>query len=152
MIVLTIYSLTTALSLSKTLKMVIQFLGHKATISVSTKSLQLCPNLCDPMNCSPSASSVHGTLQARILECIFMLSSGDLPNSGMELAFLRSPTLADRFFITSPPGKPNIVIKNAMSDDHFSMTGSTVGTNRQDYCIMELSSSSSRQLSRMIAL
>ena len=29
---------------------------------------QLCPALCDPMNCSPPDSSVHGILQARILE------------------------------------------------------------------------------------
>ena len=26
--------------------------------------------LCDPMDCSPSGSSVHGILQARILECV----------------------------------------------------------------------------------
>ena len=26
------------------------------------------PTLCDPMDCSPSGSSVHGILQARILE------------------------------------------------------------------------------------
>ena len=32
------------------------------------KSLQLCPTLCDPMDCSPPGSSVHGILQARILE------------------------------------------------------------------------------------
>ena len=29
---------------------------------------QLCLTLCDPMDCSPSGSSVHGILQARILE------------------------------------------------------------------------------------
>ena len=29
---------------------------------------QLCPTLCDPMDCSLPASSVHGILQARILE------------------------------------------------------------------------------------
>ena len=29
---------------------------------------QLCPTLCDPMDCSLSGSSVHGILQARILE------------------------------------------------------------------------------------
>ena len=29
---------------------------------------QLCPTLCDPTDCSPPGSSVHGTLQARILE------------------------------------------------------------------------------------
>ena len=32
------------------------------------KSLQLCPALCDPMDCSPPGSSVHRTLQARRLE------------------------------------------------------------------------------------
>ena len=32
------------------------------------ESLQSCPTLCDPMECSPPGSSVHGILQARILE------------------------------------------------------------------------------------
>ena len=31
---------------------------------------QLCPTLCDPMDCTPPGSSVHGILQARILECV----------------------------------------------------------------------------------
>ena len=30
-------------------------------------SLQLCPTLCDPMDCNLLGSSVHGILQARIL-------------------------------------------------------------------------------------
>ena len=30
--------------------------------------VQSFPDLCDPMDCSPSGSSVHGILQARILE------------------------------------------------------------------------------------
>ena len=34
------------------------------------KSLQSCSTLCDPMDCSPSGSSVHGIFQARILKCI----------------------------------------------------------------------------------
>ena len=29
---------------------------------------QLCPTLCNPMDCTPSGFSVHGILQARILE------------------------------------------------------------------------------------
>ena len=29
---------------------------------------QLCPTLCDHVDCSPLGSSVHGILQARILE------------------------------------------------------------------------------------
>ena len=33
------------------------------------------PTLCDPMNCSPPGSSVHGILQARIVEWVAMPSS-----------------------------------------------------------------------------
>ena len=31
---------------------------------------QLCLTLCDPMDCSPPGFSVHGILQARILEWV----------------------------------------------------------------------------------
>ena len=36
---------------------------------------QLCPTLCDPMNCGPPGSSAHGILQARVLEWVAMPSS-----------------------------------------------------------------------------
>ena len=36
------------------------------------KLLQLCPTLCDPMDCSLPGSSVHGILQARVLEWVAM--------------------------------------------------------------------------------
>ena len=42
---------------------------------VHAKLLQSCPALCDPMDCSPPGSSVHGILQARILQGIAMPSS-----------------------------------------------------------------------------
>ena len=42
---------------------------------VRAKLLQLCPILCGPMDCSLPGSSVHGILQARILEWIAMPSS-----------------------------------------------------------------------------
>ena len=35
-----------------------------------SEAAQSCPTLCDPMDCSLSESSVHGILQARILEWI----------------------------------------------------------------------------------
>ena len=35
---------------------------------VHAKSLQSCPTLCNPMDSSPPGYSVHGILQARILE------------------------------------------------------------------------------------
>ena len=34
------------------------------------KSLQSCPTLCDPVDCSPPGSSVHRSLQTRILKWI----------------------------------------------------------------------------------
>ena len=37
---------------------------------VGSKLLQLCPTLSDPMDCSLPDSSVHGILQARILEWV----------------------------------------------------------------------------------
>ena len=40
---------------------------------------QLCPVLCDPMDCSPQGSSVHGILQARILEWVAISSSRGSP-------------------------------------------------------------------------
>ena len=38
-----------------------------------------CPTLCDPIDCIPQGSSVHGVLQARILEWVAVPSSRDLP-------------------------------------------------------------------------
>ena len=33
---------------------------------------QLCPTLCDLMDCSPPGSSIHGVFQARVLEWVAM--------------------------------------------------------------------------------
>ena len=44
-------------------------------VATAAKSLQSCPTLCDPMDCILPGSSVHGVLQARILEWVAMLSS-----------------------------------------------------------------------------
>ena len=60
---------------------------HKKLIKWTTcrawaKTLQSCPTLCDPMDCSPSGSPVHGILQAWILEWGAISSSGDLPSQG----------------------------------------------------------------------
>ena len=54
------------------------------------KSLQLCPTLCHPMDCSPPGFSVHGMFQARTLKWVAISSPGDLPDSGVEP---RSPAL-----------------------------------------------------------
>ena len=39
-------------------------------VAAAAKSLQLCPTLCDPMDCSPLGFSVHGILQGRTLEWV----------------------------------------------------------------------------------
>ena len=39
-----------------------------------TNLLQSCPTLCDPLDCSPPGSSVHGILQERMLEWVAMPS------------------------------------------------------------------------------
>ena len=62
---------------------------------------QSCPTLCDPMDCSPPGSSLHGILQARILEWVAMRTSRDLPNPGIEPTSLMSPALTGGFFTTS---------------------------------------------------
>ena len=36
--------------------------------AAAAKSLQLCPTLCDPMDCSLPGSSIHGIFQATVLE------------------------------------------------------------------------------------
>ena len=45
------------------------FSGHvAAAAAAAAKSLQSCPTLSDPMDCSPPGSSIHGIFQARALE------------------------------------------------------------------------------------
>ena len=56
---------------------------------------QLCPALCDPIDCSPLSSSVHRIFQARILERV--------ADPGIESASLAPPALAGRFFTTVSP-------------------------------------------------
>ena len=41
-----------------------------AAAAAAAKSLQSCPTLCDPRDCSPPGSPIPGILQARILEWV----------------------------------------------------------------------------------
>ena len=53
----------------------IPFYKDTRHIGLQEKVAQSCPTLCDPMDCSLPGSSVHGILQARILEWVAMPSS-----------------------------------------------------------------------------
>ena len=56
---------------------------------------QLCLTLCDPMDCSPPGSSVHGIHQARILEWVAISFSRRIPDLGIEPM---SPALQADFY------------------------------------------------------
>ena len=71
---------------------------------VKVKVAQLCLTLCHPMDCCPPGSSVHGILQAKILEWYLFSSPRDLPNPGIEP---RSLALQAYSLPAEPPGKPN---------------------------------------------
>ena len=43
---------------------------HALSDAAAAKSLQSCPTVYDPMDCSPPGFSVHGILQARTLEWV----------------------------------------------------------------------------------
>ena len=60
---------------------------------VRATSLQLCLTPCEAMDCSLPGSSVHGILQARILE-------------GVATSLSCDSCIASGFFTAEPPGKP----------------------------------------------
>ena len=60
-------------------------------------------SLCNPMDFSPSVSSVHGILQARILEWVAMPSSRGFSQPRDRNQVSRTAGL---FFTAEPPGKP----------------------------------------------
>ena len=71
---------------------------------VHAKLLQSCLTLCIPMDCSPPGSSIHGILQAGILEWVAMPSRGS--SSPKDQTCLSCVScIADRFSTTEPPGK-----------------------------------------------
>ena len=68
---------------------------------------QLCLTLCDPMVYFQPDFSVHGILQARILEWFAIFFSRGSSNLGIELG---SPALQADSLLSEPPGKPNKAI------------------------------------------
>ena len=77
-------------------------MGMKVKVFVT----RWCSNLCVLVNRSLSGSSVHGILQARILEWVpIPFVPGDLPNPGIEP---RSPALQMDSLPAEPPEKPKM--------------------------------------------
>ena len=59
--------------------------------------------------------SVHGILQARILECVAFSFSRGSSDPGIKSATLASPALAGTFFTTEPPGSPSVCVSVCVS-------------------------------------
>ena len=76
---------------------------------------QSCLTFCDPLDCSPSGSSVHGILQARRLEWVAIFFSRGSSLSGIEP---RSPALLADSLPLGPPGK---CIRSNMGSGVFSI-------------------------------
>ena len=68
--------------------------------AAAAKLLQLCPTPCDPMDGSPSGSSVPGILQARTLEWVAISFSNACMHAK---SFQLRPTLCNPMD-SSPPG------------------------------------------------
>ena len=83
------------------LLIIFQCLVHSLIVVVVLVT-QSCPTLCDPINCIPPGSSVHGILQARILEWIvipFSRGSSQLRDT------TQVSCIASRFFTIWATGK-----------------------------------------------
>ena len=75
---------------------------------VCAKYLQLSPTLCNPMDCSPPGSTLHGILNWSELPC---LPPGDLPDPGIEsMSPASSAFQADSLPLTHQ-GSPHIYIQ-----------------------------------------
>ena len=76
---------------------------------------------------SPPVSSVHGLLQAKILEWVAFPSPGDLPHLRIEHS---SPPLAGRFFTTQPPGWPTDSYSEILTPNTVILGGRALGGNQ----------------------
>ena len=81
-----------------------------AYVCVHANLPQLCPTLCDIMACSPPGSSVHGILQARILEWVAMPPPADLPDPGIEPVSPATPALQVDSLPLSHQESPHVCI------------------------------------------
>ena len=81
-------------------------MGYPAYVCSVTQS---CPTLCNPMDCSPPGSSVHGILQVRILEWVATPSSRGSSQPGDRICISMSPALACGLFTTSTTGGAHVL-------------------------------------------
>ena len=79
--------------------------GAVPAVANSAKSLQSCLTPCDPVDCSPPGSSVHGIFQEHWSGLPFP-TPGDLPDPEIEPASPVAPVLQADSLPLSHPGSP----------------------------------------------
>ena len=111
---------------------------------------QSCLTLCDPKDCSPPGSSVHGILQARIMDGMACPPPWDLPNPGTES---RSPSLQADSLPSEPPGKSINTVMGSLSllQGIFPTQGLNPGLPHCRQILYQLSHQGSPQLLEWIA-
>ena len=82
------------------------------SVCVCVKSLQLCPTLCYPMDCSLPGSLSMGFSRGESWSGLLCPPPGDLPDPGIEPMSLMSPALAGGFFTTSATWEALSVVYN----------------------------------------
>ena len=106
----------------KSLWMVTAVTKLKDTCSLEeseVKVAQSCPTVCNPMNCSLPGSSVHGILQARILECSSSLLLGIFPTQGLNPGFLHCRWILNHLSHQGSPTMTNLDSKQIKKQRHY---------------------------------
>ena len=81
---------------------------HQIQWNIHRVSRSVCPPLCDPTDCGPPGSSVHGIFQARILEWVAISSSRGPSQSNPRLLHLLHWQAGS--LPLAPPGKPHSIL------------------------------------------
>ena len=88
-------------------------------VCVDAQSLR-CVQLCEPMDCSPPGSTIHGIFQARILKWVAISFRGSSwPSDGICVSYI-----AGGFFTAEPPGSPTL--KGYVATSLFSLLVLTI--------------------------
>ena len=89
---------------------------------MGAKLLQWCLTLCNPMHCSPPGSTVHGILQARILELASMLSSRGTSRTRDQTCISCGSCIAGSFFSAEALGKPSLNNSKGINQSSLGLT------------------------------
>ena len=90
-------------------------ISTSSDIQMHAKLLQSCPTLHNPIDCGPQGPSVHGILQARILEWITIsFSRGSSQPRDQTLLPYVSCTAGGFFTISTPWGAPRYIYNTTL--------------------------------------